>query len=56
MVVSQWISFSTIRSSQEGNPASRNLNDSAALAIKVAKKAELKQKEEEAAKETDLET
>jgi len=41
--------FSTICSSQEGNPASRNLNDSAALAIKVAKKAELKKKEEEEA-------
>jgi hypothetical protein len=36
-------------SSQEGNPASRNLNDSAALAAKVAKKAELKQKQEEEA-------
>eukprot|EP00985_Skeletonema_marinoi_P015262 scaffold7838_cov140-Skeletonema_marinoi.AAC.13 len=31
----------------EGNPESRNLNDSAALAAKVAKKAEMKKKQEE---------
>jgi hypothetical protein len=34
---------------QEGNPMSRNLNDSAALAAKVAQKAEQKKLEEEAA-------
>ncbi|KAK1748212.1 hypothetical protein QTG54_000151 [Skeletonema marinoi] len=32
---------------KEGNPESRNLNDSAALAAKVAKKAEMKKKQEE---------
>jgi hypothetical protein len=41
--------FSTNCSSQEGNPASRNLNDSAALAAKVAQKAEMKKKQEEEA-------
>ena len=34
---------------QEGRPDQRNLADSAALAAKVAKKAELKQKQEEEA-------
>jgi hypothetical protein len=34
---------------QEGRPEQRNLNDSAALAAKVAKKAEMKQKQEEEA-------
>jgi len=40
------------RSLQEGRPEQRNLNDSAALAVKVAKKAEMKkaQDEEDAAK------
>mmetsp|Transcript_10894 Transcript_10894/g.16286 ORF Transcript_10894/g.16286 Transcript_10894/m.16286 type:complete len:99 (-) Transcript_10894:615-911(-) len=32
---------------KEGNPESRNLADSAALAAKVAKKAEMKKKQEE---------
>mmetsp|Transcript_25713 Transcript_25713/g.55324 ORF Transcript_25713/g.55324 Transcript_25713/m.55324 type:complete len:99 (-) Transcript_25713:235-531(-) len=38
--------------SKEGRPEQRNLNDSAALAVKVAKKAEMKkaQDEEDAAK------
>ncbi|KAL7437089.1 hypothetical protein ACHAXH_008793 [Discostella pseudostelligera] len=34
---------------KEGRPEQRNLNDSAALAAKVAKKAEMKQKQEEEA-------
>ncbi|KAL7458058.1 hypothetical protein ACHAWC_009548 [Mediolabrus comicus] len=32
---------------KEGNPEQRNANDSAALAAKVAKKAEMKKKQEE---------
>lgn len=39
----------TIYYSQEGRPDQRNLADSAALAAKVAKKAEMKQKQEEEA-------
>jgi len=38
-----------IVTSQEGRPEQRNLNDSAALAAKVARKAEAKTREEEAA-------
>ena len=41
------IAFRKIYSSQEGRPDQRNLSDSAALAAKVAKKAEMKQKQEE---------
>jgi len=35
------------KNTKEGNPESRNLADSAALAAKVAKKAEMKKKQEE---------